>query len=493
MKSFGFTLGEHVFLREDENGFCLYSRIPLRILRLNYSLYRIIDFIRQGGNLADFVTEHPEIRLPDLLRILLTLASRGYLKLESIPELENFPAVSVIIPVKDQPADLAECLASLRELDYPAEKLEILVIDDCSEKEVAGFVLNSGVRIIRQDTNRGPAFCRNFGAAETRGDILAFLDADCLAGVDWLNELLPFFTVSSVGAVGGYIEGHYRRSFLDRYERAASSLNMGRHLIFEGKSESSFYVPTANLLVARPAFESCGGFNQDMRIGEDVDFCWRLRNSGYSLLYAPYGTVGHKHRNALGKMLKRRGQYGTSEAPLYHAHPDKKKTMSFSIYPFLAFLSLTVALLMLNPYPLVLLPVVFLVELWRKSVTLKKHRMPLPAGVIAWSILRTYLSYFYVISFHLVRYYLILLFIPGFFLYSFWLFDAAILLLASLVDYSTKKPALDYPVFLFFYLMEHLVYQVGVFWGCWQNRYFSSYVVQFKSARSYSKVNDARH
>jgi hypothetical protein len=252
-------------------------------------------------------------------------------------------------------------------------------------------------------------------------------------------------------------------------------------------------MPTANLLVNREVFDACGGFNADLRIGEDVDFCWRLRSSGYSLLYAPYGAVRHKHRNALGKMLKRRGQYGTSEAPLYRAHPDKKKTMSFSIYPFLAFLSLTVALLMLNPYPLLLLPVVFLVELWRKSVTLRKHRMPLPAGALAWSILRTYLSYFYVISFHLVRYYLILLIIPGFFLYSFWLFDAAILLLASLVDYFTKKPALNYPVFLLYYLMEHLVYQVGVFWGCWQSRYFGSYVVQFKSTRSYMKVHDAKH
>ena len=492
MKSFGFSLGENIFLREDESGFCLNSRVPLRVLRLNRSLYRIIDFIRRGGDLADFVTEHPEISLPELLRILFTLVSRGYLKLETVPELIDYPSVSVIVPVKDQPVDIVECLASLKNLDYPADKLEILVIDDHSEREVAGFIADDSVRIVRRDTNRGPAFCRNFGAAETRGDILAFLDADCLAGVEWLNELLPFFTVASVGAVGGFIEGHYRQSYLDRYERAASSLNMGRHLIFEGKSENSFYVPTANLLVTRRAFDACGGFDPGLRIGEDVDFCWRLRDNGYSLLYAPTGTVRHKHRNILAKMLGRRARYGTSEAPLYRAHPTKKKTMSFSIYPFLAFLSLAVALLVLSPWPLLLLPAVFLTEQWRKSVTLKSLRMPLSPGVLAWSILRTYLSYFYVISFHLIRYYLILLVIPGFFLYSFWLFAIAVLLLASLVDYLTRKPALNYPVYLFFYLLEHLVYQAGVFWGCWQNRYFGSYVVQFKGTRSYSKVNDGK-
>ena len=250
----------------------------------------------------------------------------------------------------------------------------------------------------------------------------------------------------------------------------------------EGKSDSSFYVPTANMLVTREAFNDCGGFEEDMRIGEDVDFCWRLRDSGYSLLYAPCGNVGHKHRNELDMMLLRRGQYGTSEAPLYRTHRDKKKIFSFSVFPWLAFLSLTVALLMLNPYPLFLLPLLFGFEFLRKSFTLRKHGMPLPARQIAYSILRSYLSGSYFISFHLVRYYLILLLIPGFFLHCFWLFDLAILLIASLVDYLTKKPALMYPVFLFYYLAEHLAYQIGVFWGCWQNRYFGSYLVRFKKA-----------
>jgi mycofactocin glycosyltransferase len=482
MKSFGFSLAENIFLREDSGGYCLYSRIPLRILRLNQTLYRIITFLREGGDLADFAAQHPEIKMGNLLRILLSLTARGYLKLDSVPEPEEYPRVSVIIPVKDQFEDVVECLEALEDLNYPAEKLEIVVIDDHSRMEISELATTFNARVLRQEITRGPAFSRNFGVGATRGEILAFLDADCVPDEDWLAELLPFFRAASVGAVGGYIEGYYHDSSLDKYEAVASSLNMGNRVIFEGKSGSSFYVPTANLLVTREAFNDCGGFEEDMRIGEDVDFCWRLRESGYSLLYTPYGTVGHKHRSELDMMMLRRGQYGTSEAPLYRAHRDKKKVLSFSIYPFLAFLSLTVALLMLNPYPLCLLPLVFGFELWRKSAMLRKHGMPLPVMQTAYSILRTYLSYFYVISFHLVRYYLILLLIPGFFLHSFWLFDVGLLLLSSLVDYFTRKPALMYPVFLFYYLAEHLAYQVGVFWGCWQNRYFGSYLVRFKKA-----------
>ena len=482
MKGFGFSLAENVFFREDSGGYYLCSRIPLRILRLNKTLYTLVKFTHRGGNLAEFVAQNPGLNTGNLLRILLSLTSRGYLKLDGIPPIEEYSDVSVIIPVKDQFVDVVECLEALEELDYPQEKLEIVVVDDHSKMEISELETSFNVRVIRQEITRGPAFSRNYGVSYASSSVLAFLDADCIPGEDWLSELLPFFRASSVGAIGGYIEGYYQETFLDKYEEVASSLNLGQRLILEGKSENSFYVPTASLLVTREAFNKCGGFEEDMRIGEDVDFCWRLRNSGYSLLYAPYGAVAHKHRGQLEKMLKRRGEYGTSEAVLYRNHRDKKKIFNLSLYPALVFLALAVALVMLNPYPLCAIPPVFLFELWRKSVTLKKHKMPLPAGQIAYSILRTYLSFFYFTSFHLIRYYLILLLIPGFFLHSFWLFDAWILLLASLVDYFTKKPALLYPVFLFFYLAEHLAYQIGVFWGCWRLKYFGSYLVSFRRA-----------
>ena len=70
---------------------------------------------------------------------------------------------------------------------------------------------------------------------------------------------------------------------------------------------------------------AAGGFTASLHLGEDVDFCWRMRRQGYSLLYVPRGTVAHKHRNRLNRMLLRRGAYGTSEAKLYHDHRDKKK------------------------------------------------------------------------------------------------------------------------------------------------------------------------
>ncbi len=348
---FVFSLSPKTFPVKKSDGYYLKSSYPLKILRINESLYHLIEHIRAGGSLEEFIAKNPVMNPENTLKVLLMLVNRGYLKLERV-EAKDFPFVSIIVPVRDDAENLKECIKSLENLKYPGDRYEIIVIDDGSREAVA----LPGIRVIRNDISKGPAAGRNTGAALAGGDILAFLDADCVAGESWLNELVPFFKVMNTGAVGGYVAGYYQKSFLDRYENAFSSLNMGRRFLMEAKSSSTFYIPTANLLVSRSAFQTVGGFNENMRLGEDVDFCWRLRNMDYTLIYFPGGKIAHKHRNSLGKMLQRRMDYGSSEALLYKTHRDKKKSFTAPLFAGISFLALVMAVLLLNPYPLAALP-----------------------------------------------------------------------------------------------------------------------------------------
>ncbi len=469
MIGFCLRLAANTSLKEGPDGHFLVSHLPLRVLKVNKTLFQVFERIRDGALFT--YDDH-------LLRVLLGLVSKGYLVLELPPELGEYPMVSIIVPVKDQPEDLGECLDSLRRIDYPADQREIIVIDDGSAIPVS--TANSDIRIYRQDTSLGAAAGRNLGAQQAHGEILAFLDADCLAGEDWLRELVPFFQVAGVGAVGGFVAGYFKDSFLDRYEDACSSLNMGRRLILEDKVASTMYVPTANMLVTRAAFLNACGFEEGRRVGEDVDFCWRLRKLGYGLVYAPFGRVAHKHRNRLGRMLGRRAEYGTSEAELYRAHRDKRKTFLVSIFTGLSFLALSLAVLLPNPYPLIVIPVFFGLYIWRRSAALRKSAIRFPLQQVTASTIRSGLSFFYFAFFHLVRYYLVLILILGFLWYPAWAFAGLALLVTSIVDFFVKKPALPYPVFLFFYLLEHLAYQLGVFWGCLKTRSFGSYRLLFR-------------
>lgn len=482
MKGFGFSLAADTYLREDADGYFLLSHLPIKILRLNRPLYQLLKHLQDGGELSEFASQNPGINEANLFRVLLSLVSKGYLQLERIAEIDDFPLVSIIIPVKDQPEDLVECLQSLKNLDYPGDRLEIIVVDDGSQEDISQVITFPDIRVIHQGESQGQATCRNIGAENAHGDILAFLDADCMAGESWLKELIPLFATVKAGAVGGYVDGYYQDSLLDRYEQVSSSLNMGNRLLIEGRTESGFYVPTANMLVTREAFEAAGGFKAGMHVGEDVDFCWRVRNLGDTLLYVPFGSVAHKHRNRLGKMLQRRSDYGTSEAILYRTHQDKRKTFSVSICSGLSFLAFTLAILLVNAWPIAPMLVLFAVDLWRKSATLLKFNMEIPFPQIIYATFRSYLSLFYFAFFHLMRYYLILIFALGFLWHPLWIFGGLVIIYTSVVDYWLKKPRLLYPVFLFFYLLEHLAYQVGVFLGCVKQKFFGSYILSFRRA-----------
>lgn len=482
MDGFSFSLAEHTYLRADERGAFLFSRLPVRWLRVNEALYGVLRAIGDGDGLDEIAAADPDRDKGNLLHTLLKLTARGYLRLEAIAALRAYPTISIIIPVRDQPAELAGCLEALQRLDYPPDRREIIVVDDGSRKEVSAFITSSEVRIIRKNAPEGPAAGRNTGAAEARGDILAFLDADCVAGEGWLRQLVPFFRAAGVGIVGGYVSGYYQQSTLDRYEAAASSLNLGDRLMLEGKSRTSLYVPTANMLVTRDAFTAAGGFRAELHIGEDVDFCWRLRELDYTVLYAPYGRVAHRHRGQLGRMLSRRAAYGTSEAPLYQTHRHIKKTFPAAWGAGLAFLALSLAVLLPSFYPLLALLPLAGYDLWSKHATLTRFGMELGLAPLLYAVLRSYLSLGYYAAFHLVRYYFILLVGLGFVWTPCWWYAGVILIYASIVDAYVKGPRLAYPVFLLYYLLEHLAYQGGCFWGCLKTMYFGSYLVVFKKA-----------
>jgi len=308
-----------------------------------------------------------------------------------------------------------------------------------------------------------------------QGEILAFLDSDCVPEKTWLRELVVHFEWERIGAVGGYVDGYFDVTALDRYEKAFSPLNLGKHSMVGTNNESTLYVPTCNLLVRRQAYAETGGISNRMHVGEDVDFCWRLRNKGYDMLYVPRGTVYHKHRSSLGKMLKRRFDYGTSEAILYGIHSEKKKTVQLPLIATCSFLSIVGALITLSILPLLASVNCFALEVSMKIWRIRKSKIHLGLWRILFSVARSHFSFFYFTSFHLIRYYMVALICLGFFFHSVWYAFLLTLLLSSLVDYCLKRPRLGLPLFLFYYTVDHLSYQLGVFAGCLRKRSFGSY------------------
>ncbi len=87
------------------------------------------------------------------------------------------------------------------------------------------------------------------------------------------------------------------------------------------------YVPGAAIVVRTAAFDAVGGFDEQMRFGEDVDFVWRLDESGWMCRYEPASTVEHAPRPTWRARLRQHAGYGTSAAPLALRHPDSLAPM----------------------------------------------------------------------------------------------------------------------------------------------------------------------
>jgi mycofactocin glycosyltransferase len=459
---------------EDCGDFALVvSEAPLNVVRASKRAVRVLKLCDGKRTL------HQIARDAGIAQEELVFSICDYFNKKAVLETcvaENpgfFPSISIIIPTRDRGRSVVECLESLYAQEYPPNLIDIIVVDDGSRDETQKLVSRFSCKLLTNQQSRGQSYCRNAGAREAKGEILAFLDDDCVAGRTWLRDLAGYFQWEKIGAVGGYVDGYSNRSMLDRYEKEFSLLNLGKYIL-RGVNDQ-FFVPTCNMLVRKKAFIETGGIRETLHLGEDVDFCWRMRDAGWQALYIPSGRVLHKHRNTLRTMLRRRADYGTSEAVLGRLHPRKQKVLQMRPLAAVAFLCLCSAIAFFSLLLLAATGASLVAEIAAKALRLRMKHIRIPFGKVCFSVVRMYLSYFYLLSFHLIRYYLVLLILPGFAFHTLWGLGFSLLLFTGIVDYSVKRPRLVFPAFFFYYALDHISYQSGVLAGCLRARSFRSY------------------
>ncbi|MBN2232547.1 MAG: mycofactocin biosynthesis glycosyltransferase MftF, partial [Deltaproteobacteria bacterium] len=347
---------------------------------------------------------------PEQVKLFLQRLSRnGFLEQAGVGIPVAYPFVSVIIPVRNRPEQIAACLDSLGELDYPPELHEVIVVDDASTDETPRVVADYPVTLHVLAENRQAAYCRNYAAARAKGDVLAFIDSDCLAHPLWLRELVPAFDDPTIVAVGGVVGSFYVDTALDRYEEVKSSLIVARQTRRSSVRENFFYVPSCNLLVRDGAFGQVGGFRDDMHVGEDVDLCWRLHDAGRQVEFRPQGVVYHKHRNETWPFCRRRFDYGTSEPMLQRRHPERSKRMFFPPGAML-FWGAVVLTAVTGVFTFLLVAgIVLAVDVVRRFYHLSTSGVPVGITLLSRSVGRSYFAFMYHVCAFFSRYYLIML------------------------------------------------------------------------------------
>lgn len=226
--------------------------------------------------------------------------------------------VTVVIPAYGRAADLERTLAAV-------EGLPVIVVDDCSPdpEPLRRAAAAHGARLVRHSANRGPAAARNTGARLAGTPFVAFVDSDCRPERGWLDVLMPYFDDPKVAAVAPRVVADGGGpGVLARYEAVRSALDMGARQALVRPGARLGFVPTATLLVRTRVLRHVG-FDERLRLGEDVDFVWRLADLGWHVRYQPQVRVAHTPRLRPSAWARRRHEYGTSAAALAQRHPGR--------------------------------------------------------------------------------------------------------------------------------------------------------------------------
>jgi len=304
---------------------------PLRLFRISERARGLVERWRAGGPVG-------ASRPAQLLA--RRLVSAGAFVPRPGPSTFGPEDVTVVVPVRDRPAQLERVLRALGDM-------ACVVVDDASAdagatKEIAE---RHGARFIGLAVNTGPSAARNAGLAAVDSVLVAFVDSDCVPGAGWLAPLLGHFDDPLVGAVAPRIvpaPSGPRAGATVRYEALRSSLDRGPQEGLVRPDSPIPFVPSAALLVRADVAAGPELFDPALRGGEDVDLVWRLGEAGWDIRYVPASTVAHDGPAALGTFLARQAFYGSTAGPLALRHGEALAPMHTSAWS-LAVWTLTLA------------------------------------------------------------------------------------------------------------------------------------------------------
>jgi len=234
---------------------------------------------------------------------------------------------SLIIITLRRPELLRQTLHALARQTRPPD--EIVIVDNGPDADTETVVRACGARYV-PEPRRGYGCARNRGLAEARGDILYFLDDDCVAEPDWAEVL---FNVLASGradlAGGGRVSG--RRGLAARLEYLSTDGPVLSPKLAAGPAR---HLSTCNLILRRAVAERVGRFDEGLAMCEDRDFTARAASAGFHLWFEPAAWVTHfSSVDRAGEYFRRMRHYGFGTSQYFAMRPEEPLARIFPRSP----------------------------------------------------------------------------------------------------------------------------------------------------------------
>ncbi|MHA2336494.1 MAG: glycosyltransferase [Candidatus Hodarchaeales archaeon] len=209
----------------------------------------------------------------------------------------QLPEVTLVIPCREGQHEII-AREAVKSLDYPEEKIEVLV-----------------------ERGSNPPEQRNKAVKKSKGEIIAFIDDDCVMERDWLKNGLKFFENDHVGVVGGpnltpptdsFLSHCFGYAMASFFGTGPMSKRYKKAVFMENSSERDLIL--ANMLCRREIFESGIFFNEELFPNEENEFMNRVVKEDILLQYSPHFFVYHPRKKTLSELFKQFFGYGRGRA-----------------------------------------------------------------------------------------------------------------------------------------------------------------------------------
>lgn len=257
--------------------------------------------------------------------------------------------LSIIVPVYNRPQEVDELLASLvvqqDRCDY-----EVIIVEDGSRLPCFDVVEKyreqlGSIRYIAVP-NGGPSRARNIGARESQGEYILILDSDVVLPQGYLTAVREGIERTQADAFGGPDAASLDFSPMQQAVNFAmtSMLTTGGIRGGSASAMEHFKPRTFNMGCKKQLFTQLGGFSEDMRYGEDIDFSLRLVEAGAKVCLFSDAYVYHKRRVDLEQFFMQVHHSGEARVALERRHPGSTKLVhllpaAFTVYFLLALIS----------------------------------------------------------------------------------------------------------------------------------------------------------
>jgi glycosyltransferase involved in cell wall biosynthesis len=260
---------------------------------------------------------------------------------------EDWPFVSIIVPVYNGSRSIDALLTSLLALDYPADRCEILIVDNKSTDDTCERVQRYPVTLLEETEIQSSYAARNRGIRAAKGGIIAFTDADCVADPDWLGNLLADHQDHHWAGFAGGFEAYPPRTDVQRHmantdascftpefmhqpflaPQSKGELICSRLRFLDYRADIPLPLnllnpPTANVAYRRQIFDQIGYFDARLTSGDDLDFAWRVQmRTERQIKLVPEAIIYHRHRRDLPSMARqyRKNGWGYGLQALHQA------------------------------------------------------------------------------------------------------------------------------------------------------------------------------